>query len=305
VKSKLSNIRRGLMHEGPIQYFRRIYRLGRYRYFMQRIKASNRLNSKHALVNGYQLLLPVRRQGIVEELLLFGSHEPVCTKLYRDRLRPGDVVLDVGTNLGYYLAIASSVIGSTGCIFGFEPDKELFSCAIENAGILNCQIQIQNLAVSAKPGTVLFHVSEVANWGSIRKSDILKPDLSVEVDSVSIDSFCAKNSIMPSMMRMDIEGGEVEALNGANDVLTNGRPNLFIELHTVLISRIELLQILDLLSLWGYKRYVLVDRYYDWPWSTKRARKEAVTSISHAEFKERALNGRLPNVVGVFSTGNR
>lgn len=301
MKKKLNKILRSLSQEGPTNYFRRIYGLGRYRYFVRQVLLRNRLKSKHALINGYQLRLPPRRQGIVEELILYGIHEPMCTELYRTRLSFGDIVLDVGTNIGYYLAIASSEIGTTGCIYGFEPDEELFSCAVDNAGGFDCQVHLHNKAVSAKSGTVLFHVSEVANWGSIRRRNLLRPCRSINVESITIDSFCSKNGVTPNMIRMDIEGGEVEALEGARKVLSSVRPNLFIEIHTVLITHSELKRILKLLKLSGYSHYVVVDRYFDWPWSNERFRRESVSYISHEELESIANNGRLPNVVGVFA----
>src|SRR5690606_12887908 len=93
----------------------------------------SRLAADHAEVNGHQLGLPNRRSGIVEELLLYGVHEPVATQNYSRALRPGMNILEVGTNLGYYLAIASRQVGPTGCIVGFEPDPELFRIATKNS----------------------------------------------------------------------------------------------------------------------------------------------------------------------------
>ena len=60
-------------------------------------------------------------KGVSEELLLLGIHEPIATNAYFEHLRPGDHVVDVGPNIGYWLCLARKAIGKSGRIVGFEP----------------------------------------------------------------------------------------------------------------------------------------------------------------------------------------
>src|SRR5438445_12864189 len=70
--------------------------------------------------------------GISEELLLFGIHEPLATRFYVEQLSPGDHVLDVGSNIGYYVLMASRVIGCSGRILAFEPAPDVYEILHRN-----------------------------------------------------------------------------------------------------------------------------------------------------------------------------
>jgi FkbM family methyltransferase len=164
-------------------------------------------HKKEVTIAGYKLILPSMRSGIVKELQLFGIHEPMATKFYTKLLQPGDVIIDVGTNLGYYLAVASKCIGSNGIIYGFEPDPHLYRCAQENAKLLPSIIFLLNVAVSDRSGSINFYRSFIPNYGSVLYSKELKPRETIRVNTISLDEFCKSRKIIPDVIRMDIEGG--------------------------------------------------------------------------------------------------
>src|SRR5262245_39872732 len=54
--------------------------------------------------------------------LLLGTYEPEQSRLFREHLRPGDQVLDIGASVGYYTLLSAKLVGTTGSVVSFEPD---------------------------------------------------------------------------------------------------------------------------------------------------------------------------------------
>lgn len=126
---KLKKIYKSVAREGVGGYIQRIYDLGMYRLYLKRIINRRSLNKSQAKVFDCVLNLPGRLEGIKEELVLYGIHEPNATSIYKKLLQPGDIIFDIGTNLGYYLCVANGALSSDCQIQGFEPDEELYFLA--------------------------------------------------------------------------------------------------------------------------------------------------------------------------------
>lgn len=283
-----------IREEGFARYVATRWRLGLHRYYLARIIHRRRLRAKSVRVDGYSLTLPLSRSGIVEELLLFGTHEPLASSLYFRLLSEGDVVLDVGSNLGYYMAVASRAIAPSGQIWAFEPDPELWEVASKNATELACQAIVLDMAVADRSGVATFYRSAIPNWGSLNYSPYLRLVDSTEVNCVRLDDFCARQRIRPTVIRMDIEGGEVAALAGAKGVLEEYCPKVFIEVHPFLMPTSSLQALLELLASSGYKAFTVVDRTMDYPWVTPSRRRKAVRVETIQGLLSSAKNGQVP-----------
>ncbi len=283
------------------RYFKTRTRMGLYKYYLRKFLWHYRLRLPTVTVEGCQLRLPVTLKGIAEELQLFGVHEPLSTSIYSRLLAPGDTLLEVGCNIGYYMAVASRRIGPTGHIWAFEPDPNLFLHASQNARGMSPRISMHNMAVAERDGSATFHISGVANWGSLRRSQMLHHTEAVKVQTVSLDGFCLKHQVAPTVLRMDIEGGEVDALHGARTVLGTYRPKLFIEVHPVILNDTEVRSLLALLADCGYDKLLIVNRGLDWPWTPSRKRREGMQVVTIDRLVARADKGELPSVFGIFS----
>lgn len=291
-------VRKILFEEGLVPYATRIARLGRYRLAIRKALNKDRLAARQVDVRGLKLDLSARRSGIVEELLLYGVHEPVATHSYSQRLEPGMSVLEVGTNMGYYLAIAASRIGGSGRIIGFEPDPELFQVASRNSERLGTPTRVYPFAASDRDGTSTFYQSEVGNWGSLKNESALQQTTSVEVETRTIDGFCEEMQFKPDALRMDIEGAEAMALAGARRTIARDKPLLFIEVHRFMLSEAEYESILSVIKEGGYGRITAIDRYYDWPWCLESARRMSRKEMGIREFE---AYFRSPSCANVFS----
>jgi FkbM family methyltransferase len=204
-------------------------------------------------------------------MLMFGVHEPLATRLYLEDLSPGAHVLDVGANIGYFPLVTSRAIGPSGRLLGFEPAPDVFAILkrnVQQAGATN--VEVFPWAIGAKNEIAKFQLSEVPNWGSLIRDETLRPTRSIDVEVKRIDDLVQRfPGFHPTVLRMDVEGGELMVLRGAEDTLREFKPTLFIEVHTFALGwgavRSEMLNLRGL----GYSSAVVIERTWDQPWITK------------------------------------
>jgi len=156
-----------------------------------------------------------------------GSYEYLKQQLFAQTASPGDVVFDVGANVGFYTLLASTIIGETGKVVAFEPVPDNLVYLREHLR-LNCinNVKVMDAAVSDVDGYAWFKTGESAAMGALSSSGDFK------VRTVSIDALCVRKEIeVPSLIKMDIEGGELRALLGSEMILKQYHPTIFLATH--------------------------------------------------------------------------
>ena len=98
-------------------------------------------------------------------LYVFGVWEPAITAWVRDHLRPGDVVVDIGANIGYVSLLAASLVGPTGQVIAFEPVPSIADLLEANARRNGLQVDVRRQVVSDRPGSVEIFKSAGTNIG--------------------------------------------------------------------------------------------------------------------------------------------
>jgi FkbM family methyltransferase len=149
---------------------------------------------------------------------IFGF-EKFETQLFQSLLRKGMVVLDIGAYVGYYTLIAAGLVGENGKVFAFEPEPDNYALLLKNLEANKCNnvIPVQK-AVSERNGiSVLFLSAE--NEADHRIYDSHDGRESIAVGVTSIDSFFERKDCKVDIVKMDIEGSEMMALQG-NDQYT-------------------------------------------------------------------------------------
>lgn len=185
------------------------------------------------------------RLKLPEETFLWrGNHEPYVQALLASALRPGGVVYDVGSYLGFFALAMARAIGPAGQVVAFEPDPE-------NAGRLRANVARNHMEERIR-------VVEAAVWrrsldqvpyrrGDQARSqggvvaDGIQPVLAtgeqIAVRSISLDEFIAANNPVPQLLKIDVEGGELAVIAGAEGLIAKGRPVLICEVHHVAAVR--------------------------------------------------------------------
>lgn len=158
------------------------------------------------------------------KLFKHGVHEPAVTAWLVEhlRLRPGDVALDVGSNIGWYATLFDRLAEPGADVFAFEPDPDNRALLEENLR-LNAvrRVQVVPCAVSDSERTATLHRYAGGNRGQHTLLPIYSGD-DVEVRTVTLDEFWRARGLGDRRLRLikiDIEGHEAAALRGGREVL--------------------------------------------------------------------------------------
>jgi FkbM family methyltransferase len=146
-------------------------------------------------------------------------YEPFETELLLREVRPGDVVLDLGANVGYHTLLLARAVGPSGRVYAFEPDADNFALLADNVqrhGYHN--VVLVDRAVSDTTGVArLFRSSD--NSGDHRLAPAAEGRSDVQVETVRLDDFFANQDIRVRVVKMDIQGAEGLALAGMRGLL--------------------------------------------------------------------------------------
>lgn len=147
-------------------------------------------------------------------------------------IRPGDIVFDVGANVGTVsLLLAKSSPHAR--VEAFEPETRNAARLRENV-LLNGldNIRVHETALSDTTGLLEFHVHGTTGTGSHSLVDTADGGETVTVNTTKGELFVRELNVVPNVMKIDVEGAELAVLRGFDSVLTNpSLRDLFIEVH--------------------------------------------------------------------------
>ncbi len=138
-------------------------------------------------------------------------------ELLKKHIKPGDTVLDIGANIGFYATILSDIVGEKGKIHCFEPDTTNFNHLKKTTASYK-NIIINNKAVGPKTEKLKIYTSKELNVDH-RTYKPEEYDKEIEIDSVSIDDYLKGAKV--DFIKMDIQGFEMEAMKGMKETLKN------------------------------------------------------------------------------------
>ena len=154
--------------------------------------------------------------------MLLRNYEKNTVKYFKENIKPGMTVIDIGAHIGYYTLIFSKLVGPNGKVFAFEPEKENFLLLEKNTCHLK-NVERHEKAVSDKNGSIDFFKI----IGSTGCHSVLPPQIDNEkitVESITIDSFLEKKSINKvDFLKIDIEGAELLALKGMEALIKKSK----------------------------------------------------------------------------------
>jgi FkbM family methyltransferase len=170
-----------------------------------------------------------------------GTYEPGFYRAFTERIGPGMTVLDIGAHVGFFAIGAARRVGPRGKVYAFEPAPET-AALLERHIYLNGyrdRVEVVRAVVCDKPGSVPFYARGASMAASMSRynTETLSPEQSpaptvkIETPSTTIDQFCAERDIAPGVVKLDVEGAELRALQGAEDLMRRGRGEVLCEIH--------------------------------------------------------------------------
>ncbi|MFC1580654.1 FkbM family methyltransferase [Thermodesulfobacteriota bacterium] len=140
-------------------------------------------------------------------------------------LRPGDVFVDVGANIGLFTLIAANLVGGSGRVFAFEPALMSYNRLQQNVELNNLDnVQCFQSALSNEIGEFPFFTSKDGfdAWNSFAQPTAGKSFAREFIQSITWDQFAHLNHLVGkvTMMKIDVEGWETRVLEGGNEIFS-------------------------------------------------------------------------------------
>jgi FkbM family methyltransferase len=175
---------------------------------------------------------------------VLGTTEGSLQEALRLVLRPGATFYDVGANVGFLAVIGARLVGPSGLVHAFEPLPENVRWLRHNIALNGSpNVTVHAVALGKADGTADFHIGEDPNWGSLASPADGHEAMAVQVRR--LDSLVTEGLPAPQVMKIDIEGGEIDMLLSAAGTLRAARPLLFIDLHGTNAGVADVLEPLD------------------------------------------------------------
>lgn len=190
-----------------------------------------------------------RLSALVGVRFLRGNYEREKIDAFENCIRPDDFVLDIGAHAGFFTLLAVKLAGRNGLVWSFEPrpsNRKLLELNLQANAVSPTAVRICPLAVSDEVGTARFDDRRGSGTGRLSSAG----GLSVPV--TTIDSLPLPRD--PSLIKIDIEGGEAPALRGAEATIGRARPALLVATH----GEREHADVLELFERWNYRYEVLI-----------------------------------------------
>jgi FkbM family methyltransferase len=166
--------------------------------------------------------------------VLTGTHEPMVHEALRRTLGPGGVFIDVGSNLGYTALLAAGIVGPSGRVVALDAQRECAEATRANARLNGLtQVDVHHSAAAAESGEAEVIVTQDPLW--TRLASVGEHPLEVRrerVATVSIDDLVQRLELSAvNVVKIDVEGAELEVLAGMQQVLAQQRPYVIAEMH--------------------------------------------------------------------------
>ncbi len=176
-------------------------------------------------------------------------------------LKEGDDFMDVGVHFGFFSLLAAKLVGNKGCVTSIEASPEMFAIFKKNSIKEPC-ITALNIAAASKEKTIDFFEFPIlySEYNTLfpeqyneekwyQKFNARK----VSIQALPLDKIIEERHLSPSIIKVDVEGAELEVLQGLEKYLHQGRPLIVMEYldkesHRAAVSLTES---------WGYRPYLI------------------------------------------------
>lgn len=165
------------------------------------------------------------------EILNFGAYEKIDSDMILRLIKPGDIVLDVGANIGWY-ALNIARLTSAAQVLAFEPVPTTFAALQANIQLNQVtNITALNLGFSDHAGEAVFYFppggSDNASAANLSEREDVQ---TARCQMTTVDEFAAARQLSINFIKCDVEGAELLVFQGAVETLRRSRPIIFTEM---------------------------------------------------------------------------
>jgi FkbM family methyltransferase len=183
-------------------------------------QGSGAFRARHGIISGYY----AGRDHVSASLYWFGDFDPWVDRTLRRLARPGDVVLDIGANIGATSLVLARAVGPSGKVFAFEPHPQtavLLRANLAANGL--AMVDVQELALSDTEGS--FSLQEPPGQPGMARLGAKPVSGKPAVSTLRLDGWLADRPKLGriAVCKIDVEGHEPRVLDGMVQTLAAGR----------------------------------------------------------------------------------
>ncbi len=213
------------------------------------------------IINIGGIQFPVDHHVEMYRYIYYGIYEEYFVNLLKRIVKQGDIIIEPGANVGYITSLLSELVGKNGKVYSMEPSKICFK---KIATYLNKDnIQLMNVAIADIDGKLNFVDKDIViehGYSTFSKfSGKKENDSEYEIPTITVDTLMVQNKIQRArLLKLDVEGAELMALNGAKKTLKEKRID-YILVETVFRDDCKKLneEIYEVLVSNGYTPYLM------------------------------------------------
>lgn len=195
---------------------------------------------------------------VVSSIMAYKTYEPHVTQVLKGELRPDDVFLDIGANVGFFTMTAWSIVKGRGKVISIEPNpgnvQLIYASIVENKAE---NVHVYPYAASNAAGILRF--ANIGSNGLVVTDQSPEQRHSLYVQSVVLDDLL-KDEPKIDVVKIDIEAYEPFALMGMTKLIERHRPRILTEFHPWALQYYNLLEPTDYLERilrFGYDLFII------------------------------------------------
>ena len=193
--------------------------------FIRKVKnySHSYLQTDHAEVFGNKLFL--NKKGLALSISHYGTYEKLEAKIMEEKIKVGNITVDVGANIGLHTLNMARIVGNTGRVFAFEPDPSNFEILRKNVKINNYQnIILEQKACADKHGRTTLYQSDHPGMHRVFPQT-KQAKGQVQVELTSLDKYFIDSNLADKInfIKIDVEGLEFSVLKGMKNILKNNK----------------------------------------------------------------------------------
>lgn len=182
---------------------------------------------------GFHLYCPAGEMSIVPQLVHRGVFEPELATYLMNNISSGDVVIDVGANIGIFTTMMGHLVGEAGQVFSFEPVQANFEFLRDNveSNWLGRRVSLHRFALAETSGSA--QIKTHARWGGLSSMNTVgmrEMTMGVSDSGSGVEDIrtIALDDVLEgegdgALVKIDVEGAELGVFRGMSQLLASGR----------------------------------------------------------------------------------